>query len=83
MKLIFDNETKLLHIKITNKWLNNANPWILLTFKCNHDLKFIVTLGKDIKSLIYYIINYITETSIYIMHIYSLLQIAVQKYHNY
>jgi hypothetical protein len=75
----FDNETKLLHIKRTNKWLNNANPWILLTSKCNHDLKFITTSGKYSKSLIYYIINYITKTSIYITHMYFLLQITVQK----
>jgi hypothetical protein len=41
-----------------------------LTFKCNHDLKFITTTNKDNKSLIYYIIDYITKLSIYMMHIY-------------
>jgi hypothetical protein len=68
----FDNKTNLLHIKRTDKWLNNANPWILLASRCNHDLKFIVTLSKDNKSLIYYITDYITKTSIYINHMYSL-----------
>ncbi len=42
-------------------------------------LKFITTSSKYIKSLIYYVINYITKTSISIMHMYSLLQIVVQK----
>jgi uncharacterized HAD superfamily protein len=54
-KTHFDNDTKLLHIKRTNKWLNIANTWILSTSKCNHDVKFIVVSGKDNKSLIYYI----------------------------
>jgi hypothetical protein len=67
------------HIKITNKWLNNANPWILLAFRCNHDDKFVATSGKDSKSLIYYIIDYITKISICTMHMYFLLQIVVQK----
>jgi len=38
-----------------DKWLNNANPWILMTYKCNHDLKFIVLFSKYSKFLIYYI----------------------------
>ncbi len=66
------------HKKNFNKWLNNANPWILLTSRCNHDLKFIVAFGKDSKSLIYYIIDYITKTFIYTLHMYSLLQFAIQ-----
>ncbi len=37
-KTHFDNHTELLHIKRIDKWINNANPWILLTFTCNHDL---------------------------------------------
>ncbi len=75
----FNIETRLLHIKRTDKWLNNANRWILSASRCNHDLKFIATFGKDSKSLIYYITNYITKTSIYTSHMYSFLQIAVQK----
>jgi hypothetical protein len=63
--------------------VKNANPWILLASKCNHDLKFIVALGKYSKYLIYYIINYITNTSIYTTHMYSFLQIVIQKSHNY
>ncbi len=39
-------------IKRTNKWLNNANPWILSSSRCNHDVKFITASGKDNKSLI-------------------------------
>jgi hypothetical protein len=61
--------------KRTEKLLNNANSWVLPTSRCNHDVKFIVVFGKDSKSLIYYI----TKTSIYIAHMYSLLQIAVQN----
>jgi hypothetical protein len=75
----FNIETKLLHIKRTNKWLNNANPWILLASRCNHDLKSIVASSKDNDSLIYYITNYITK-NIFTFHImYSLLQIAIEK----
>jgi len=66
------------HKKNFNKWLNNANPWILSASRCNHDLKFTVAFGKDSKSLIYYIIDYITKTFIYTSHMYSLLQIAIQ-----
>jgi len=33
----FNVETRLSHIKRTNKWLNNGNPWILSTSRCNHD----------------------------------------------
>jgi hypothetical protein len=73
----FNIETRLLHIKWIDKWLNNANPWILSALRCNHDLKFIVTFGKDNKSLIYYIIYYITKKSIYTSHMYF-LQIIVQ-----
>jgi hypothetical protein len=57
-------------------------PWILSAFRCNHDVKFIVASRKDSKSLIYYIIDYITKISIYTMHIYFLLQIVVQKFKN-
>ncbi len=65
-----------MHIKRINKWLNNTNPWILLTSRCNHNLKFIVASSKDSKSSIYYI----TKTSIYTPHMYSHLQISVQKF---
>jgi hypothetical protein len=51
---------------------------ILLASRCNRDLKFITAFGKDSKSLIYYIIDYITKTFIYTSHMYSLLQIAIQ-----
>ncbi len=63
----FDIEIGLLHIKRTNKWLN-ANPWISLASRCNHNLKFIIAFGKYSKSLVYYIIDYITKTSIYTSH---------------
>ncbi len=56
-KTHFDNDTKLLHIKRTYKWLNNANTWILSTSRCNHDVKLIIDSRKDNKSLIYYITN--------------------------
>jgi hypothetical protein len=60
-------------LKRTDKWLNNANPWILSAFRCNHDFKLIAISNKDSKSMIYYIINYITKTSIYTSHMYFLL----------
>jgi hypothetical protein len=79
-KTHFDNDnTELLHIKRIDKWLNNANPWILSTSKCNHDLKFIAAFGKDIKTLIHYIVDYIIKTSIYTTHMYFLLQIAIKS----
>jgi len=64
------NEIKNLNIKRTNKWLYNANPWILSASRCNHDLKFTVASGQYSKYLIYYIIDHITKTSIYITHMY-------------
>jgi hypothetical protein len=74
----FNIKMRLLHIKRIDTWpLNNANLWILLVSKCSHDLKFITTFSKDNKSLIYYIIDYITNIFIYISHIYSLWQISI------
>jgi hypothetical protein len=32
-----------------DKWLNNANPWILMTLKCNHESKVIATSKKNSK----------------------------------
>jgi hypothetical protein len=64
----FNIEMKLLHIKRTNKWLNNGNLWILLASRCNRDFKFIATSDKDNKSLNYYITNYITE-NLFTLHI--------------
>jgi len=57
MKQNFNIEMKFLHIKRTDKWLNNANSWILLASNCNHDLKFIATSNKNSKSSIYYIMD--------------------------
>jgi hypothetical protein len=62
----FDNETELLHIKRTNQWINNANPTVMVSCRCNHDLKFIAASGKDAKVLVYYITDYITK--IYFIH---------------
>ncbi len=42
---------------------------ILLASKCNYNLKFIIAIGKYSKSLVYYIIDYITKTSIYTSHV--------------
>lgn len=75
----FDPETNLLHIKRTDKWLNYANPWIRSACRCNHDIKLIGTSGKDAKAIIYYIIDCITKSAIYTSHMYSLLQIVIQK----
>jgi hypothetical protein len=63
----FNIETRFPRIKRTNKWLNNANPWILSASRCNHDLKFIATFGKDSKSLIYYITKYLFTLHICIL----------------
>jgi hypothetical protein len=74
----FNIEMRLLHIKRIDTWpLNNANIWILSVSKCSHALKLITTSSKDNKSLIYYIIDYITNIFIYTSHIYSLWQILV------
>jgi hypothetical protein len=74
----FNIEMRLLHIKTIDTWpLNNANLWILLVSKCSHDLKFMTTSSKENKSLIYYIIDYITNIFIYTSHIYYLWQIVV------
>jgi hypothetical protein len=49
----FEHEFEFLHMKRNDKWLNNANPWIMNVCHCNHDLKFIVVSRKDSKTLIY------------------------------
>jgi len=79
MKLILLAKQNFYTLKKPDKWLNNANPWILSASRRKHDLNFITTSCKDSKYLICYITNYITKTSIYIMHMYSLLQLVVQK----
>jgi len=68
-----------LHIKRNDEWLNNTNPWVMNACCCNHDLKFIIVSGKDSKVLIYYIMNYVTKTTNYTSHKYSLMKIGVQK----
>ncbi len=68
---------RLLHVKRTYTWLNNVNQWILSVSKCNHDFKIKVISGKDNKSLIYYIIDYITKIFIYTSNISSIYQIAI------
>jgi hypothetical protein len=78
-KTHFEHEFELIHIKRNDKWLNNVNPWIMNVCCCNHDLKFIAIFGKDGKTLIYYITNYIMKTTNYTSHMYSLVKIGVQK----
>jgi hypothetical protein len=51
----------------------------MVSCRCNHDLKFIATSGKDAKALVYYIIDYITKNTLYTLHMYSFLQVVVQK----
>jgi hypothetical protein len=74
---LFDNEAKLLHIKQTDQWINNANPTIMVSCRCNHDLKIIIASRKDAKALVYSIIDYITKNTLYTLHMYSLLQVVV------
>ncbi len=75
MKLILTLKQDFYTQFLKNKWLNNANPWILSTSRCNHNLKFITTSSKDNKSLNYYI----TKIFIYISHMYSLLKLQYKK----
>ncbi len=49
-KTHFDKETNLLHLIKMNYWLNNANLWITMGCRCNHDFKLIATSGKDGKT---------------------------------
>jgi hypothetical protein len=65
----FNIVTRLSTHKLFHKWLNNANPWILITLKCNHELKFIATSNKNSNRLMYYI----TKTNVYISHMYFFL----------
>ena len=75
----FDKNNKLWYIKRTNCWLYNANPWILASCRCNHNVKFIVASRKDTKAIIYYITNYIIKSSTFTSNINSLLQIAIKR----
>jgi hypothetical protein len=72
----FNIEMKLLHIKKINKRLHNANPWILLALRCDHDLKFIAASSKDSKSLIYDT----TKTSIYSSHMFFFCKLQYNKW---
>jgi hypothetical protein len=51
------------YTKKIDKSLNNLNPWILSTSRCNLDLKFIAASSKDNKSLICYIMKTFVYTS--------------------
>lgn len=71
-KTHFGFDFGLLHYQKNDRWLNNACWW-------NHDLKFATIFVRDNKALIYYITNYITKTSNYTSHMYSWMNIEVQK----
>ncbi|KAA8914802.1 hypothetical protein FN846DRAFT_758838, partial [Sphaerosporella brunnea] len=54
------NEDGILHLKRLHPMINNWNPFIAATMKCNHDISFIPTNSKFL-ALMYYITDYATK----------------------
>ena len=51
-------------LKRLNRHVNEFNPYILTSCRCNHDIKWIGKSSNDTLACIYYLTNYITKTGI-------------------
>jgi len=58
-----ENGVVWLQRKTGNGWVNNYNDIILLTLRCNHDVKYISN-GRDGKAVAFYITSYITKNAL-------------------
>ena len=65
-----------IHLKRSHPNINNFNPIVMTSMRCNHDVKFIPS-GKDSKALVFYITDYATKPQLSIHHM--LLLIAASK----
>ena len=72
-----------IHLKRSNPNINNFNPIVMTSMRCNHDVKFIPS-GKDSKALVFYITEYTTKSQLSIHHMLSLIATSkrsVDVYH--
>ena len=72
-----------IHLKRSNPNINNFNPIVMTSMRCNHDVKFIPS-GKDSKALVFYITEYTTKSQLSIHHMLSLIAASkrsVDVYH--
>ena len=65
-----------IHLKRSHPNINNFNPVVMTSMRCNNDVKFIPS-GKDSKALVFYIADYATKSQLSIHHM--LLLIAASK----
>ncbi|KAH9855236.1 hypothetical protein C2E23DRAFT_714714, partial [Lenzites betulinus] len=73
-----DPETGELALRILNGMVNNYNPTILESLRCNMDIQFIGT-GEEAKAVIYYITDYITKSPLKAHVSYAALEMAVKR----
>ncbi|CAF0805820.1 unnamed protein product [Brachionus calyciflorus] len=68
------NEKNEVIFKRDHPFINNFNPYILISLKCNHDIQWIESSKTSSLSKMYYITNYITKNGITIYNFLSLVQ---------
>ncbi|CAF0973458.1 unnamed protein product [Brachionus calyciflorus] len=74
------DKNNILNIKRDHCFLNNFNPYILASLRCNHDIKWIEKSQKDSLSSIYYITNYVTKNGVDVHNFLSFVSIFFSKY---
>ena len=73
-----DPESKEVFLRCLDGMVNNFNPTILETLRCNMDIKFIGS-GVAAKGILYYITDYITKTQLQTHVSYAALDTAINK----
>ncbi|CAF0983083.1 unnamed protein product [Brachionus calyciflorus] len=76
----FDSNNTLF-LKRDHCFLNNFNPYILYSFRCNHDIKWIEKSKKESLASLYYITNYVTKHGVSIHNFLSFVSVYFEKYH--
>lgn len=64
IKETFFNAQNKIEFKRDHPFLNNFNPYILISLRCNHDIKWLERAKSDSMAAIYYITNYVTKSGV-------------------
>ena len=74
----WNGEEGMMKIKRNDRWINPFNPYMLLSLRCNHDIKFLSS-GLDATALAYYICNYVTKSELSTYNCYQLLAQSISR----
>ncbi|CAM2710122.1 unnamed protein product [Rotaria socialis] len=68
-----DLTTGQITMRRSHPWINNFNEWLIIAYRSNMDTKFIWS-GNDAKALVYYITDYVTNSTLEFHDIFALAQ---------